>query len=91
MLKHLSPTDGGACVDTKDVPKLCRSVSTSQAKVGAKEELDALLPEYEGNPKPGFRKGVQDLGTVRALKGLNTLILVVAHSSGYYLFDSTRS
>lgn len=35
-----------------------------QAKVGAKEELDALLPEYEGNPKPGFRKGVQDLGQV---------------------------
>ncbi|CAN0309928.1 unnamed protein product, partial [Ectocarpus sp. 4 AP-2014] len=31
-------------------------------KVGAKEEVDALLPEYEGNPKPGFRKGVQDLG-----------------------------
>lgn len=36
-----------------------------QAKVGPKEELDALLPEYEGNPKPGFRKGVQDLGQVR--------------------------
>lgn len=32
--------------------------------MGAKEELDALLPEYEGNPKPGFRKGVQDLGKV---------------------------
>lgn len=35
-----------------------------QPKVGAKEEVDALLPEYEGNPKPGFRKGVQDLGKV---------------------------
>lgn len=40
-----------------------------QAKVGPKEELDALLPEYEGNPKPGFRKGVQDLGQVRLVSG----------------------
>ncbi|CAN0180099.1 unnamed protein product [Ectocarpus sp. 6 AP-2014] len=38
------------------------TIKATQPKVGAKEEVDALLPEYEGNPKPGFRKGVQDLG-----------------------------
>ncbi|CAM9252740.1 unnamed protein product [Choristocarpus tenellus] len=36
-------------------------IASSQPLIGTKESLSVLLPEYQGNPKPGFTKGVEDL------------------------------
>lgn len=48
----------------------CAIVFVWQALVGMKEPLEKLLPEYDGNPKPGFKKGVHDLSKVRTARAV---------------------